>query len=294
MRFVSYKYNGQTYCGLVLENMVLPLDSRTGFKVDSMLDLIKKMDPALEREIARLASSTANLLPLAAVKLLAPIPFPKRNVFCLGKNYEEHAREIGATRISDAGIPEAPIYFTKTASPAIAHEDPIAFSSHATNQVDYEVELAVIIGREGVNIKREEAFEYIFGYTIVNDVTARDLQVNHKQWFKGKSLDTFCPMGPCIVYKDEIADPVELDIQCRINGELRQNSNTRNMIFDIAYIIHDLSKGVTLKPGDIICTGTPSGVGMGFDPPRFLKDGDVVECYIQNIGCLTNQVRVEQ
>ncbi len=293
MRFISYEYRCQSYCGLVLEDRVLPFDSRTGLKVGSMLELIAKMTPDLARKIACLANSTAYMLPLAAIKLLAPIPYPGRNVFCLGKNYKEHAREIGATRISDSGIPEVPIYFTKLAAPAIAHGDPLVFSPHATRQVDYEVELAVIIGKEGSNIKIEEALDYVFGYTIVNDVTARDLQVNHTQWFKGKSLDSFCPMGPCIVYKDEIASPVELDIQCRVNGELRQNSNTGNMIFDIPHIINDLSQGLTLKPGDIICTGTPSGVGIGFDPPRLLQDRDVVECYIQNIGYLTNQVRVE-
>ncbi len=221
---------------------------------------------------------------------MAPIPYPKRNVFCIGKNYEEHAREIKITKISDNFIPENPIYFTKVASPAIATGDNICFSKEVTTQVDYEAELAVIIGKEGTNIKPEEAEEYIFGYTVANDVSARDLQVKHKQWFKAKSLDTFCPMGPVIVHKNEIAYPLELNIQCRVNGELRQNSNTRNMIFDIAYIISDLSKGFTLKPGDIICTGTPAGVGMGFEPPKMLKHGDIVECYVESIGTITNKV----
>lgn len=294
MRFISYEYHCQAYCGLLVEDGVLPFDSRSSLKVGSMLELIEKMNSDLEREIACMVSTTTHLLPLASVKLLAPIPYPRRNVFCLGKNYMDHAREINATQISDSGIPEAPIYFTKLAAPAIAHGDPIVFSRHATGQVDYEVELAVIIGQAGSNIKVEEALEYVFGYTIVNDVTARDLQVSHKQWFKGKSLDSFCPMGPCIVYRDEITAPVDLDIQCRINGELRQNSNTGHLIFDIPYIISDLSKGLTLKPGDIICTGTPSGVGIGFAPPQYLKDGDVVECYIENIGYLTNRVIVEK
>ena len=293
MKFISYKHHDQAYCGLLLGDRVLPFDGRRELKLDSMLDLIEKMTPELAGEIAGRASSADDLLPLASVKLLAPLPYPARNIFCLGKNYAEHAREIGATRISESGIPEVPIYFTKLAAPAIAHGDTIVFSYQATRQVDYEVELAVIIGKEGINIKIEEALDYVFGYTIVNDVTARDLQVNHKQWFKGKSLDSFCPMGPCIVYKDEIAGPVELDIQCRVNGELRQNSNTGNMIFDIPHIINDLSRGLTLKPGDIICTGTPSGVGIGFDPPRLLQNRDVVECYIQNIGYLTNQVIVQ-
>jgi len=201
-------------------------------------------------------------------------------------------KEIKMTKITDTGIPEFPIYFTKVASPAIGSEENIKFSNDVTTQVDYEVELAIVIGKEGFNIKPEKAEEYIFGYTIINDVSARDLQGKHTQWFKGKSLDTFCPMGPCIVHKNEIPLPMELNIKCSINGELRQNSNTKNLIFDIPYIISDLSKGLTLKPGDIISTGTPSAVGMGFQPPKVLKNGDVVECYIENIGELVNEVIV--
>lgn len=292
MRFVTYEYNHEQQPGLLLPDAVLPLNG-SEMQFNSMIELIESMDSDLEKKITWLESSTTvRSLPLESVKLLAPIPYPNRNVFCLGKNYEAHALEIKATRISGSGIPEVPIYFTKLAAPAIANGDPITFSHHATRQVDYEVELAVIIGKEGINIKAEEALDYVFGYTIVNDVSARDLQVEHKQWFKGKSLDTFCPMGPCIVYKDEIPWPLELDIQCRINGELRQESNTRNMIFNIPYIINDLSKGLTLKPGDIICTGTPKGVGIGFEPPKFLQDGDIVECYIEKIGKLVNRVAV--
>jgi 2-keto-4-pentenoate hydratase/2-oxohepta-3-ene-1,7-dioic acid hydratase in catechol pathway len=231
-------------------------------------------------------------LPINAIKLLAPIPYPRRNVFCIGKNYVEHATEIEATRIAGTGIPDYPIYFTKVASPAIASGEQIRFSHETTNKVDYEVELAIIIGKEGTNIKPEEAEDYIFGYTIVNDISARDLQVKHQQWFKAKSLDTFCPMGPAIVHKNEIPFPVELTIQSRVNGELRQNSNTRKLIFDIPYIINSISCGFTLKPGDIISTGTPSGVGAGFTPPKYLEDGDLVECYIEKIGKLANPVAV--
>ncbi len=205
----------------------------------------------------------------------------------------DHVNEIKMTKISGTGIPEFPIYFTKVASPAIGNGDNIKFSNEVTSEVDYEVELAIVIGKEGINIKPENAQEYIFGYTIVNDISARDLQGKHTQWFKGKSLDTFCPMGPYIVHKSEIKFPVELNIQSRINGELRQNSNTKKLIFDIPYIISDLSKGLTLRPGDIICTGTPSGVGMGFVPPKLLKNNDVIECYIENIGKLVNKVVVD-
>lgn len=291
MKFVSYKYNGSEQVGILLENRVASLNGNLNQNYGSMIELIENMNEEILDAAERIANAeTINYISLNEVQLLAPIPFPRRNVFCLGKNYEEHAQEIQATKISDTGIPDSPIYFTKAAAPALAHNEPIRFSSRTTRQVDYEVELAVVIGKEGRDIKPEEAEEYIFGYTIVNDVTARDLQVKHKQWFKGKSLDTFCPMGPCIVHKRRIPFPVDLDIRCSVNGELRQNSNTRNMIFDIPYIISDLSRGLTLKPGDIICTGTPSGVGMGFDPPKFLKDGDLIECYIEGIGTLANRV----
>jgi 2-keto-4-pentenoate hydratase/2-oxohepta-3-ene-1,7-dioic acid hydratase in catechol pathway len=293
MKFVSYNYDRDNNLGILIEDRVMPLNRNTRFKFNSMIELIENMNEDLMDEIESIISTDHyNYLPLNALKLLAPIPYPRRNVFCLGKNYEEHAREIKITKISDTGIPDYPIYFTKTATPAIAHGDQIKFSHQATKQVDYEVELAVVIGKEGINIKPEEAEDYIFGYTIVNDVSARDLQAEHNQWFKGKSLDTFCPMGPSIVYKKEIPFPVELNIQCSINGELRQTSNTRNMIFNIPYIISDLSRGLTLKAGDIICTGTPSGVGMGFEPPKLLNDGDIIECYIEKIGKLVNKVSV--
>jgi 2-keto-4-pentenoate hydratase/2-oxohepta-3-ene-1,7-dioic acid hydratase in catechol pathway len=158
--------------------------------------------------------------------------------------------------------------------------------------VDYEAELALIIGKKGKDIAPEDAEQYVFGYTVINDVSARDLQKRHEQWFKGKNLDTFCPMGPCLIEKDDLPYPPELDIRCTVNGEIRQDSNTRKLIFDIPTIISDLSKGMTLLPGDIISTGTPSGVGVGFTPPRFLADGDRIECRIEGIGTLSNQVEV--
>jgi 2-keto-4-pentenoate hydratase/2-oxohepta-3-ene-1,7-dioic acid hydratase in catechol pathway len=293
MKFISYNYNGTENVGILIGDRVMPLYDNVRLKFNSMIELIENMNEELIDEIESIISTDDyTYLPLNAIKLLAPIPYPRRNVFCLGKNYVEHALEIKITKISDTGIPDYPIYFTKTATPAIAHGDQIMFSYQATSQVDYEVELAIVIGKEGINIKPEEAEDYIFGYTIVNDVSARDLQARHKQWFKGKSLDTFCPMGPSIVHKKEIPFPVELNIQCSINGEVRQNSNTKKMIFNIPYIISDLSQGLTLKAGDIICTGTPSGVGMGFEPPKTLNDGDIIECYIEKIGKLVNKVSV--
>jgi len=293
MKFITYLWDGREHIGILNEALVYPLDGWPGLQDYSMLDLISGFyEHLIEQFQEAIINNPKRALPRETVKLLAPIPYPRRNIFCLGKNYAEHAREIKLTAITSTDIPDAPIYFSKIASPAAADGDEIICPRKATNQVDYEVELAVVIGKDGINIEAEEAEDYIFGYTVANDVSARDLQGKHKQWFKGKCLDTFCPLGPAIVHKSAIPAPVRLTIQCRVNGELRQDSNTGNMIFDIPYIISDLSRGMTLKAGDIICTGTPSGVGMGFEPPRFLHDGDVVECYIEKIGTLTNRIKV--
>lgn len=297
MKLITYINNDSESVGIITGEKVIPINEILNVigenNVGSMIELIENFNENIIDDVqTAINSNNFNSIPLDSVKLLAPIPNPRRNIFCLGKNYVDHVNEIKMTKISDTGIPLLPIYFTKVASPAIGNGDSIKFSNKVTSQVDYEVELAIVIGKEGINIKPEDVEEYIFGYTIVNDVSARDLQGKHIQWFKGKSLDTFCPMGPCLVHKSEILFPPELNIKCSVNGELRQNSNTKNLIFDIPYIISDLSKGLTLKPGDIISTGTPSGVGLGFDPIKVLKDGDIVECYIESIGKLVNEVMV--
>ncbi len=260
--------------------------------VDSLLTFIEAAarDTRYAAALERAAQTNAARIPFDSVELLAPIPFPKRNVFCLGKNYAEHATEVKATRLSGSGIPTLPIYFTKTAAPAVPSGGEIRFSRKHTQKLDYEAELAVIIGREGVDIAPEDAEAYVFGYTVLNDVSARDLQRSHEQWFKGKNLDTFCPMGPCIVTKDAFSFPPALPISCFVNGERRQHSNTGKLIFDLPTILADLSAGTTLFPGDIISTGTPAGVGAGFEPPRFLKDGDTIECRVEGIGSLVNHV----
>ncbi len=283
MKFITYNYMDKEAVGIISEQGIIPLE-----QYNSMLDMIENFDGNI------LKGPFSQFIPVDEVKLLAPIPHPRRNILCLGKNYEDHAKELGATKISDKFIPEDPIYFTKSADSVIASGDSILFYEAVTKQVDYEVELALVIGKEGVNIKPEDAEQYIFGYTIINDVSARDLQLKHKQWFKAKSLDTFCPMGPHIVHKSELPLPIQLDIKCSINGEVRQSSNTSKLIFDIPYMISDLSMGFTLRPGDIIATGTPSGVGFGFNPPKFLKDGDTIECYIEKIGTLVNKVSTKK
>jgi 2-keto-4-pentenoate hydratase/2-oxohepta-3-ene-1,7-dioic acid hydratase in catechol pathway len=232
--------------------------------------------------------------PIAGKKLLAPIPLPQRNIFCVGKNYHEHAREFSQSGFDTSAAkgevaPEVPVIFTKPPSTVIADGDQVCAFSDLTQQLDYEVELAVVIGKGGRGISKADALKHVWGYTIINDVTARDLQQKHRQWFIGKSLDTFCPMGPWIVTADEV-DSGNLNVRTWINGELRQDANTRDLIFDIPTIIATISAGTTLLPGDVIATGTPAGVGIGFKPPKFLKSGDEMKLAIDGLGTLTNRI----
>lgn len=230
-------------------------------------------------------------MPVEQLHFLAPIPEPGRNIVCLGKNYLDHVKEIKGITGGGQSAPAAPVYFTKATHTVVGTGEDILSHQDITQKIDYEAELAIVIGKAGMNIPKEDAEEYIFGYTIANDISARDLQVNHLQWYKGKSLITHCPMGPWIVHKSLLPFPVALDIQSYVNGEIRQDANTREMIFDIPTIISDLSRGYPLLPGDIILTGTPAGVGMGFDPPKFLQPGDEVRCVIQGIGEVINQIK---
>ncbi|WP_144640348.1 fumarylacetoacetate hydrolase family protein [Bordetella genomosp. 13] len=232
--------------------------------------------------------------PLAGVPVLAPITYPRRNVFCVGKNYHEHAAEFSKSGFDSSAkegehAPEAPVVFTKPYTTITGPGDTIPLHAGVTHQIDYEAELAIIIGKPGRGIRKADAFKHVFGYTIVNDVTARDLQKLHRQWFLGKSLDGYCPMGPYVVTADEV-DAANLDVKCWVNGELRQNANTAQLIFDIPTLIETISAGITLQPGDVIATGTPAGVGIGFAPPRFLKQGDRVRIEIQGLGALENPV----
>ncbi|VCU68386.1 Ureidoglycolate lyase [Pigmentiphaga humi] len=225
-------------------------------------------------------------------RLLAPVPHPPKNIFCLGRNYREHIQEDNVSRNLNTDVPEHPQFFTKPWTSIAAHEEPIRYDTRVTRRLDYEVELAVVIGKGGRDIPAAEAMDHVFGYSILNDVSARDLQKRHDQWFKGKALDGNCPFGPWIVSPQDIGDPHALAISLSVNGELRQNANTRDMIFDIARTIESLSAGLTLEPGDVIATGTPSGVGYAMNPRQWLKDGDWVECRVEKIGVLGN--RVEQ
>ncbi|MBF0276131.1 MAG: fumarylacetoacetate hydrolase family protein [SAR324 cluster bacterium] len=250
-----------------------------------MLSLREGMDQVLE----------SDKIPFDDVHLLAPIPRPIRNIMCVGKNYYTHAHEFAQSGFdksaskTDPDIPVAPIIFTKAPSSVIGTREQIVKPRKLGQKVDYEAELGVVIGKGGRNISKEIAYDHVWGYTIINDMTARDIQAKHKQWFIGKSLDTFCPMGPWIATADEV-DPENLDLKCWVNGELRQDAQTKDLIFDIPTLIETLSEGITLIPGDIIATGTPAGVGIGFDPPIFLKEGDRIQISITGLGELENTI----
>jgi 2-keto-4-pentenoate hydratase/2-oxohepta-3-ene-1,7-dioic acid hydratase in catechol pathway len=224
------------------------------------------------------------------VRWCPPIPHPPKNVFCVGRNYAGHAAESARARGAEVKIPKIPVFFTKAPTSVSGPFDDIPWDRSATQQVDWEAELGAIIGVAGRNIRKDEAMSHVFGYTVVNDVTARDLQNSHGQWFKGKSLDAFCPMGPYVVTADEFGDPHTKGIALRVNGVMKQQGNTRDMIFPVDTLIESLSQGLTLEPGDIIATGTPDGVGFARTPPEFLRDGDVMETEVEGIGVLRNRI----
>ncbi|MFA5957901.1 fumarylacetoacetate hydrolase family protein [Hyphomicrobium sp.] len=232
---------------------------------------------------------------LDPANLWAPIAHPPHNIMCVGKNYRAHANEFAKSGFDSSSspadaIPEFPIIFTKPSTTISGPASDIPLVVGLDQGVDYECELAVVIGKGGRGISRDDAMAHVFGYTIVNDVTARDLQQRHKQWFLGKGVDGFCPMGPWIVTADEI-DYRDMRVICRVNSEVRQDASTRDLIFDVPFLIETISAVMTLSPGDVIATGTPEGVGIGFKPPSFLKDGDVVECEITGIGTIRNVVK---
>lgn len=244
-------------------------------------------------ESATQAMKEGPRVPLSDARLLAPIPM-RRNVIAVGRNYRDHAKEF-----SDSGfdaseremVPDNPVIFSKAATSVVGPNDPIVLQNDPTKTTDYEGEMAFVIGRRARNVSRDEALSHVFGWTIVNDVTARDLQKRHIQWFVGKSPDTFCPMGPCITTRDELPDIRSSWIRTRVNGELRQEAPISALIFDVESLIVTLSEVLTLQPGDVVATGTGLGVGIGFDPPRYLRTGDVVEITVDGIGTLRNPVQ---
>jgi 2-keto-4-pentenoate hydratase/2-oxohepta-3-ene-1,7-dioic acid hydratase in catechol pathway len=285
MRLVTYQDATGVHVGALRGAAVVALDS----VAPDMLALIDQGAAGLAAAAAVLANA-AEAQPLAVVTLLAPIPRPRQNVICVGMNYVAHAIESDRARGREPKLPTRPVFFTKAVTTVVGPDVDFVLDPAVTRELDYEAELAFVIGRPGKNISRAQALNYVFGYTIANDISARDLQSSHQQFFKGKSLDGSCPLGPCIVTADEIPDPGALTISMTVNGERRQHSSTGDLIFDIPTLIEFLSLGMTLEAGTIVSTGTPSGVGLGFTPPRYMQPDDVMEATIEGIGALRTRV----
>ena len=290
MRLAAYRRAGAVGVGQVSADgrTVQPFEMSAAESAQGVLQLIERL--VRGEALPPLGAP----IELSTVELIAPIPRPRRNIFCVGKNYHAHAKEFAGSGFdssakSGGDIPEHPIIFSKVPESVIGPNEPIRMPA-VSEAIDYEAELAVIIGAGGKGIPAADAMKHVWGYTIVNDVTARDWQGRHSQWLMGKSFDTFCPMGPWAVSADEV-DGQNTQVRCWVNGEERQNASTRDLIFGIPKLIETISAGITLYPGDIIATGTPVGVGIGFKPPKYLKAGDVVKIEIGGIGVLENPLR---
>jgi len=291
LKIATFKFNNERRVGVVDDEAatVSPLD----LAVDRTQQGIQAI---IELQVAgsALLPATSTPIPLDSVVLEAPLPHPRRNVFCVGKNYYDHAHEFSNSGFDSSAaqgaVPQHPIVFSKVPESVTGPDTLIEYDPAISSAIDYEVELAVIIGKPGRGISRENAMDHVWGYTIINDVTARDLQGRYSQWLVGKSQDTFCPMGPVAVTRDDL-DLADTAVRTWVNDELRQDSNTGLLIFDVPTIIQTISEGVTLLTGDIIATGTPAGVGIGFKPPKYMVDGDVVRCEIEGIGQLENRLK---
>lgn len=294
MKLITFLYNSSEMVGAVSPDgqRAVPC-SELSAEYPDMESLAAHIgDKELAEMNARL-KSYAGGIPISEIKILAPIPRPSRDIICLGVNFRDHAEEsVGVMGAEYGGERKFPIYFAKHVNEAVPCGDDINGHFDIVTELDYEAEMAFVVRKDAVNVKAENAGEYVFGYTIMNDVSARCIQMRHKQWFRGKSFDGFAPMGPCLVTADEFDFPPKLDISCKVNGELRQKSNTALYIHNIPYALEELSSGMMIKAGTIISMGTPGGVGMGFKPPRYLKSGDVIECEVQGIGKLVNKVKV--
>jgi 2-keto-4-pentenoate hydratase/2-oxohepta-3-ene-1,7-dioic acid hydratase in catechol pathway len=287
LRIATFQLNGLRQVGVVAEDgqTITPLKLEPGQARTGVQAVIE-----LECDLDQLAGRFGQPVLMRNVKLEAPLPLPRRNIFCVGRNYHAHAKELSASVFKDnTANPESwPIIFTKVPECVVGPTDDVVLPTGVSEQIDYESELAIVIGTGGRNIARDHAMKHVFGYTIVNDVTARDVQMRHQQWDLGKSFDTFCPMGPWIVTADEL-DGTATRVRGWVNGELRQDAQTTDLIFDIPTLIETCSRGITLYPGDVIATGTPAGVGMGMKPPRYLKAGDVVRIEIDGLGVIENR-----
>jgi 2-keto-4-pentenoate hydratase/2-oxohepta-3-ene-1,7-dioic acid hydratase in catechol pathway len=292
MRLVTFEKEKTVRIGALIENDRKVVDlTAAGFGND--LNEMIAAGTAQWADVSAAVSSASMTHDAKSLQILAPLPKPRRNIMCVGKNYYEHAEEFHNSGFDSTGkgaVPEFPIIFTKAPSSVIGPGAAINVANDYSNSTDYEGEIAVVIGTGGRNISKADAYDHVFGYTIINDVTARTLQHQHNQWFIGKSVDTYCPMGPVLATSDEIANVNDMHMITRVNGEIRQDVRASDMIFDIPTTIETLSRTMMLEPGDVIATGTCAGVGIGFKPPKYLKAGDVVEIEVSGIGTLSNEV----
>ncbi|MCC7105538.1 MAG: fumarylacetoacetate hydrolase family protein [Chloroflexi bacterium] len=292
MKYVTYRRGSEERLGAVVGSRVVDLaEASSGRLPANMLAFLDAGEAAwsLAKEVAGRPGEPS--VPLADTPLAAPIPHPRRNIFALGLNYRDHIAEGAKARGEEVKMPPFPVYFTKAPSCVVGPDEPVLIEPEVSDKVDWEVELTVVIGKPGRNIPEDRAWEHVFGYTCGQDVSARDLQRRHGQWFKGKSLDTFAPIGPWIVDREEAGDPHTMRVVTRVNGVVKQDSNTSYFLFDIPVMISALSRGFNLEPGDLIMTGTPQGVGYARNPPEYLHDGDMLETEIERVGVLRNPVK---
>jgi len=292
MKLISFEHQGKRGVGALIDDEQV-VDLTPVVQLPDMNHLIA-VYASKRNEIAQAVATRTQALDAARVKLLAPIPEPRRNIFCVGKNYHEHAHEFANSGFDSSAasgaVPKAPIIFSKPPSSVIGPGQPIDASLDPLQSVDYEAELGVIIGKAGRCTEQDDPTSFIFGYTLINDVTSRGLQKQHSQWLLGKGIDTFCPMGPVILTTDAVPSIAALEIRCEVNGQVRQQALLSALIFDVPTLIQTIGRSISLKPGDIIATGTPAGVGIGFDPPKYLQAGDVVRVLVDPIGILENPV----
>ena len=298
MKLLTFRTDNRTRLGLLTKDRVIDLANANThlFNEPAPSDMLTFLDQgettmtkarrllnAAQKNWKTLQQTPNTTYNIGDVQILAPIPHPRKNIICLGLNYSDHSKEFGQP------VPQYPIFFTKPPTSIIGPDEPILYPKN-TREVDFEAELAFIFGKRGKNVSEEDAYDYIAGYTVFNDVTVRNFQRNHDQWFKGKSLDTFAPMGPYLITKDEISDPHNLNFSLELNGTVMQKSNTSNMIFKIPTLVKYIAMDMTVEPGDIVATGTPSGVGYRRNPPIFLKPGDIVKISVEKVGVLQNRV----
>lgn len=301
MKYATFSAgDGRPQLGIIEGDRIIDIRAIDERAPASLIDFVRG-GPAMWRRIAEQAGTLKDrgfkgsgvegrIHKVDVIRWHAPIPYPRKNVFCVGRNYAGHAAESARARGAEVKIPDIPMFFTKAPTSVSGPYDDIPCDRSVTQQVDWEAELGVIIGVDGRNIPRHQALQHVFGYTIINDVTARDLQKSHGQWFKGKTLDAFCPMGPYVITPEEFGDPHAKEVILRVNGVVKQHGNTRDMIFPVDALIESLSRGLTLEAGDIIATGTPDGVGFARTPPEFLQDGDIMETEVEGIGTMRNRV----